>query len=132
MIGIDTNILVRILVQDDPNQTQLALKYIHTHCKIEKVVINPIVLCELISVLESNNYSYSKHEIINVIEHVLIAKQFYILYKDSVRLALSLYKNSSLDFSDALSGYLNYEKGCSINITFDKKAAKTPLYKLLE
>ena len=54
MNGLDTNILVRHLVQDDPVQSKKASQFILTTCTREVPgVINRIVLCELVWVLES-------------------------------------------------------------------------------
>lgn len=57
MIGIDTNILVRIITRDDEKQTQVALDYLSKSST--PFVINHIVICELIWVLESA-YKYDK------------------------------------------------------------------------
>ena len=130
MIGVDTNIVIRILVQDDLKQARLALNYIKDNCSITPAMINTIVICEVIWVLESA-YNYSKKEIIVAIDYLLKTKQFLILEKTSVRSALKLYESSKIDFSDALIGHINSEQDCVVTITFDKVASKTDLYKLL-
>ena len=130
MVGVDTNIVIRILVQDDLKQAQLALNYIKDNCSITPAMINTIVICEVIWVLESA-YNYSKKEIIVAIDYLLKTKQFLILEKTSVRSALKLYESSKIDFSDALIGHINSEQDCVVTITFDKVASKTDLYKLL-
>ena len=53
------------------------------------------------------------------------------LGKNSVRSALKLYAETSIDFSDALIGYVNKEASCEFTITFDKATSKTSIYKLL-
>lgn len=128
VIGIDTNILVRIITRDDEKQSQIALDYVSnssTH-----FVINHIVICELVWVLESA-YKYDKKQIIKALECILKVKQFLILEKNSVRSALKIYAETSIDFSDALIGYVNKEEGCEFTITFDKATSKTSIYKLL-
>jgi predicted nucleic-acid-binding protein len=59
MIGLDTNVLARYLVRDDPG------------------FINRIVLCELVWVLESA-YGYSKDTIVAVLEKLLRTSQLKI------------------------------------------------------
>jgi predicted nucleic-acid-binding protein len=133
MIGIDTNILVRLLVKDDEKQTSLAANYIKNNCVNSKAIINHVVLCELVWVLESA-YKYERVDIVDAIEHILRTKQFLVLEKESVRSALELYENNKLDFSDALIGYINIDSdsNCKTNLTFDKEAAKTDIYTLLK
>ena len=128
MIGIDTNILVRIITRDDEKQSQIALDYVSNNST--PFVINHIVICELVWVLESA-YKYDKKQIIKALECILKVKQFLILEKNSVRSALKLYAETSIDFSDALIGYVNKEEGCEFTITFDKATSKTSIYKLL-
>ena len=93
-------------------------------------VINHIVICELVWVLESA-YKYDKKQIIKALECILKVKQFLILEKNSVRSALKLYAETTIDFSDALIGYVNKEASCEFTITFDKATSKTSIYKLL-
>ena len=128
VIGIDTNILVRIITRDDEKQSQIALDYVSNNST--PFVINHIVICELVWVLESA-YKYDKKQIIKALECILKVKQFLILEKNSVRSALKLYAETTIDFSDALIGYVNKEEGCEFTITFDKATSKTSIYKLL-
>ena len=128
VIGIDTNILVRIITHDDEKQSQIALDYVSNSST--PFVINHIVICELVWVLESA-YKYDKKQIIKALECILKVKQFLILEKNSVRSALKLYAETTIDFSDALIGYVNKEASCEFTITFDKAASKTSIYKLL-
>ena len=128
VIGIDTNILVRIITRDDEKQSKIALDYVSNSSTL--FVINHIVISELVWVLESA-YKYDKKQIIKALECILKVKQFLILEKNSVRSALKLYAETMIDFSDALIGYVNKEEGCEFTITFDKATSKTSIYKLL-
>jgi predicted nucleic-acid-binding protein len=128
MIGLDTNILVRILVKDDEEQANLVINFIKKNRS--QLVVNSIVFCELIWVLESC-YDYSKQDIIDCLVQVLKTKQFLIPEKEIIRQSLDLYKKTKIDFSDALIAYKNKLENCNYTITFDKQAAKADLYKLL-
>jgi len=71
MIGLDTNILVRLLVADDPEQTERARKLVSARCTRESPgFINCIVLAELVWVL-SGAYGLSRSQIANAVEALL-------------------------------------------------------------
>jgi len=131
LIGLDTNVLVRYLVQDDVVQSDLATKFIEINCTDSKPgVIGHIVLCELCWVLESN-YQQSRDQIANVIEQILQVRQLAISNADTVWRALVDYRNSKTDFADHLIARINQATGCEYTLTFDKKAAKQELFQLL-
>ena len=119
MIGIDTNVLVRYLVQDDVTQSKKASDIIE---KEESIYINQIVLCETVWVL-SRGYLCSKNVIIDVLEKILTIRQFEIEDKNTVWAAMHVFKNASADFSDCLIGVKNKHACCATTVTFDKKAA---------
>jgi len=124
MIGLDTNILVRLLVRDDPAQTEKARHFIDTHCTPESPgYINCIVLAELVWVLDSV-YRFGRAEIAAAVEGVLAGRDRVVEYRDEVQEALTAYKTSGIDFADILIGRVNLARGCSGTATFDRKAAK--------
>jgi len=132
MIGLDTNVLLRYITQDDPTQSNLATDFIDLNCTEETPgYICHIVLCELTWVLESN-YKQSKEIIIQLIEELLQINQLEILQPETVWRALTDYKNSNADFADHLIAHSNKANGCTETITFDKKAGKQPLFKILK
>tara|TARA_R110001592_G_scaffold221139_2_gene475815 strand:+ start:19755 stop:20153 length:399 start_codon:yes stop_codon:yes gene_type:complete len=129
--GLDTNVLVRHLVQDDPKQSVIASRYIDQMCSIESpCLIGHITLCELSWVLESC-YKQDRLAIASIIEQLLQVNELKILGADSVWLALSDYKKSNADFPDHLLARVNQESGCDATITFDRKAAKHSCFELL-
>ena len=131
MIGIDTNVLVRHLVQDDPRQSRVATQIITKQCTRESPgCINPIVLCELVWVLESA-YGYSKATIINVIDKLLRTSQFRIEDAQSVWISFRMYQQGKVDFADCLLGTTNQLNGCDVTVTFDQAASKLDGFELL-
>jgi len=123
MIGIDTNILVRYLTQDDEAQSAIATKIINQYeNNAESVFISNIVLCELIWVLE-RGYKYSKKEIVSVMQITLSTIEFAFEYHEILWLSLSDYEKYQADFSDILLGKINYLHGCEYTVTFDAKAS---------
>ena len=132
MIGIDTNVLVRYILQDDKKQSQQSTRFIESHCSDEEpAFINGVTICELVWVLESA-YDYSRRDIAKVIECILGIRQFHIHQPEILWQALHGYQKDGADFADNYIGYLNYANHCQHTITFDKKAAKLTHFKLLE
>ena len=127
MKGLDTNVLVRYLVQDDPEQSRKAAHYIESN----QSFINDVVLCELVWVLESA-YGYRKHEIADTLEKILLTSEFEIENRDLAWAALGDYRNSKTDFSDCLVGRKNAEAGCEETLSFDKSVKGLRGFKLLQ
>ena len=124
MIGVDTNILVRILTADDPKQTELASRFLEESCSVSLPgVVNTIVITELIWVLESL-YGYPRSNIVLALESLLANGKLAIESREQVQAALLTYKNINCDFVDALIVQINLARGCEATATFDRKAAK--------
>ena len=132
MKALDTNVLIRYLVQDDPKQSAIANKFIEKHCSTEQPgFISHIVLCELAWVLESN-YGLGRKEIALVLERLLQIAQLAMMDTSCVWKALHDYKRSNVDFADHLLARVNEAQGCEVTVTFDKKAGMQPLFELLK
>ncbi len=120
MRGLDTDVLVRYFVRDEPQQAEKASAYIKDAIsKGESIFINSIVLCELIWVLESS-YGFSKKEITTVLEKILVTKQFELEQKDIMRQGVNDYAQGKGDLADYLIGRINHEYGCTGTATFDR------------
>lgn len=131
MKGLDTNVLIRYLVQDEPRQAYLASRFIEENCATEaSCYINHIVLCELAWVLESN-YMQGREEISAVIERLLLVSQIEIAEVEVVWRALADFRRSNAAFSDHLLGRSNQFMGCESTLTFDKKGSTHPGFQLL-
>lgn len=131
MIALDTNVLVRYLVQDDPKQARVATRFIEQNCTDEKpCFIGQIVLCELAWVLESA-YNQNREQVAYVIEELLQVGQLEVQQPEVVWRALNDYKNSNAYFPDHVLARVNQSAGCECTVTFDIKASKQPAFKLL-
>lgn len=120
MTGLDTNVLVRYIVRDDDLQAQRASAYIRDAAdRGEYCLINHIVLCELVWVLEGA-YGFAKKEIVRVLEKIHAVRQFEIERKDVARLAVRDYVRGKGDFADYLIGRVNQSYGCKKTATFDR------------
>lgn len=132
MKGIDTNVLVRYLVQDDKKQSELANRFIEKKCTADSPgFVNHIVLCELCWVL-SGNYKVTRGKIAEVIDKLLSVAQLQILQPELVWKANQDYRDSSADFADLLIARINEQETCDFTVTFDLAAAKHSLFRGLK
>lgn len=132
MKGLDTNVLVRYLVKDDAKQAEMASAWIRKAIASgEDCFINHIVLCELVWVLESA-YGFPKKEIADVLEKILITRQFEIESKDIVRQAIHDYRHGSGDIADYLIGRINHSHGCDVTGTFDRALKQGTFFVVLD
>lgn len=126
MIGLDTNVLVRYVVQDDPLQSQQATRLIERKLNSENPgFISVVALAELVWVLE-RAYRFPPAEIVNVLEHMLAADALVVACEQEVFQATTVLKEGSGSFSDALIAVLGATAGCSSTATFDEKALRLP------
>ena len=131
MIGIDTNVLVRYITQDDEVQSGIATEFIENYCLSgNKIFVNNLVICELVWVLKKC-YKLSKPKTINVIENILQISQFSIENVQIMWQALTDYKKGPADFADYVVGRTNTFNNCDETVTFDEKASKSKGFSLL-
>jgi predicted nucleic-acid-binding protein len=131
MIGLDTNVLVRYLTQDDPAQFARAAAFIDAASeREEQFLVNTPVLCELVWVL-ATVYDYSREEIGQALEQIFATAQFEIERLDEARQALGDFRSSKADFSDALIGRINRSLGAKHTVTFDRDLKAVETFRLL-
>jgi predicted nucleic-acid-binding protein len=98
MIGIDTNILARLIVRDDSVQAAKAATVLTEKCSGKNPgFINCIVLAEVFLIL-SRVYKYSRKEIARAIEKLLQVKEIQVQNADEVCEALNTYQTTRIDF----------------------------------
>lgn len=115
MKGLDTNVLVRYLVQDDPQQAKRAERYIEDGL----CYINHIVLCEFVWVLDAA-YKFERNVIGGVLEQILVTAEFDIEDRDLAHAAVTDFQRTKADFADCLISRRNAAAGCESTGTFDK------------
>ena len=126
MLGLDTNVLVRFLVQDDQIQFERAQKIIARESRTGGgVLISLLVLLETEWVLRSR-YSLAKMEILTAFSGLLASAELRFEDEHSIESALFAWKDSPADFADCLIGAHNRALGCRATASFDAKAAKLP------
>ena len=131
MIGLDTNVLVRYLTQDDSAQFAKTAAFIDAAIeRDEQFLVNTPVLCELVWVL-ATVYDYSREEIAQALEQIFSTAQFEIERLDEARQALGDFRSSKADFSDALIGRINRALGAKHTVTFDRDLKAVETFQLL-
>ncbi len=131
MIGLDTNVLVRYLTQDDPLQSAQANAFVERQLSpAEPGIIGHIVLCEVGWVL-SRAYGYTREQVADALGALLTCREFQVEAPDLAILALQDYRRGMVDFSDYLLGRTHQRLGARYTATFDRKAAQAPQFTLL-
>jgi len=130
MKGLDTNVLVRYLTQDDAAQARKATREIEGEDASESLFIADVVMCELVWVLETA-YGYGRAEILPVLERVLRTRQFAFEDKDLLWRAVDDYRSVKGDFADHLIGRVGKQTGCRETVTFDAGLKGSPLFRVL-
>lgn len=131
MIGVDTNILVRFLVNDDLVQAQRVRSFFR---KVEEegdtLFISDPVILELLYVLDSV-YGYNRMEILGALESMLSVGVFIFENHDLLADLVVKGRNSTVELEGLFIGIIARHAGCSATITYDKKAAGSKLFTLL-
>jgi predicted nucleic-acid-binding protein len=126
VLGIDTNVFVRYLVRDDPQQFEKARRLIKRESdRNEPVLVSLLVLLETEWVLRSR-YGLSKPEILSAFSAMLDVTDLTIEDEPSVEHALYSWKDSGAEFADCLIDARHRRLGCQATATFDGKALKLP------
>lgn len=131
MIGLDTNVVVRYLAQDDARQAAIATRLIEGSLSAnERGFISIVTLAEIVWVM-SSNYDASRASVAEIVEGLLSAPQLMIERADVLWRALKAYGDSKADFSDAVIVVLGSDAGCSKTVTFDRHAGAHPGFEAL-
>jgi predicted nucleic-acid-binding protein len=124
MTGLDTNVLVRYLTQDDPGQSLRATELIERRLTEDNPgFISVVAMTETVWVLE-RAYRLSNVRIAEVIERLLQTAVLVVENEAEVFAAMTVLQEGSGSFADALIGELGDRAGCSVTLTFDQKAAR--------
>ena len=130
MTGLDTNILVRYLTQDDPIQSPAATQILEKrHSEANPGFISVVAIAEMVWVLD-RGYGFENHEIAGAIERLLQADRLVVEHEQEVFEAMLALRAGHADFADALIGALGSKAGCTSTLTFDRKAARLPGFAL--
>jgi len=130
MIALDTNVLVRFLVQDDPDQARVANTVLDQLTDADPGFVAREVLVELVWVLE-RAYGYQRADIATALDGLVSATELVIESADEVGVAVDRYRNDSFGFADLMIAAAARRADASELVTFDRKAARLPGVRLL-
>lgn len=130
-IGLDTNLLVRYITNDEPEQVEKVQQLFDSSPPNILFLINNVVLAELDWVL-THVYDFRREEFLLVIDQLFQTYNISFENPGLVRKACKFYSKSNADFSDCLIGVLNKDNGCDSTYTFDKNASELSSFTLLE
>lgn len=131
MIGIDTNVLLRYVAQDDPVQSAIAKRFVDGTLSIgQRGYVSLPVLVECLWVLGSR-YQATREELVEFVSELLSDARFEVQDGNAAWLALEQAEASNVDVADALITFVNTQHGCSRTVTFDRRARLIPGMTLL-
>ena len=123
MTGLDTNVLVRYIMQDDAKQSLKASKLIESLTPEAPGFVATVAVVELAWVL-STSYGLSRLQVAQAFETLLRTKELVVERADQVIKALRVFKSTSADFADCLIERSAAGAGCDRTMTFDIATAK--------
>jgi predicted nucleic-acid-binding protein len=130
MIGLDTNVIVRYVMQDDPAQFRSASKLIESLSAENRAFLGLVVIVELVWVLRTS-YQTPRQGIAKVLDGLLQTREFTIERADLVGQALRLYTDGGADFADCLIERCASASDCDLIFTFDRIASAATGMRLL-
>jgi predicted nucleic-acid-binding protein len=130
MIGLDTNVLVRYLAQDDPAQSARATDIIERRLSDQNPgFISVVAMAETVWVLD-RAYGLSHQDLVAAIERMLQVDVLVVESEQEIFSAMVALKEGDGSFADALIGALGAKAGCSATLTFDRRALRLPEFEL--
>jgi predicted nucleic-acid-binding protein len=131
VIGLDTNVLVRYLAQDDPVQSPKATELIeHRLTGDDPGFLSVVAMVETVWVLD-RAYGLADDEIAGAVERTLQAEILVVENEQEVFSAMIALREGRGSFADALIGALGARAGCSRTLSFDRKTLKLPGFELV-
>lgn len=131
MIGLDTNVLVRYIAQDDPKQSSKATRLVESLTTDARGYVSLVSVVELAWVL-TDCYGMTRAELCDTLGALLRTKEIVVAQAEVVWQALRLFKAGKADFADCLIERFGCADGCDYTTTFDRDAARHCGMRLVE
>jgi len=130
MIGLDTNIIVRYITQDDPVQSAVAVEIMEQRLSEDNPgFVSIVAVVETVWVLD-RAYGLTPQEVAAAVERLLQADTLVVENEQDVFTAMIALKEERGSFADALIAALGARAGCEHTLTFDRKALRLPGFAL--
>lgn len=131
MIGIDTNILLRLWLNDAPTQNKRIDVLLSEYASIPgALLVSDVVLAEALWTLQST-YDQDKPAQLTAVRSLLDETAFAFDDREVVVRAVTLFEQSACGFSDCLIVARHRQSGCDFTATFDRRMRKLPDVKVL-
>jgi predicted nucleic-acid-binding protein len=128
VIAVDTNVLARYIVRDDPAESRIATRVIEGMCSADEPgFIGLVVLCELVWVLD-RGYGYQRKQVGDVLRQILAVAELEVEDSDLTWAALRLFEAGRADFADYIIGLVARQHGRRTTVTFDRRAIDGDLF----
>jgi predicted nucleic-acid-binding protein len=124
MIGLDTNVLVRYIMQDDARQSALATRLVES-LSVESPGFVPLVSVVELAWVLSSAYALDRGQVVQAFESLLRTKEIVVERAEIVWKALRVFQSANADFADCLIERSAAVAGCGRTMTFDRGAAKS-------
>lgn len=123
MIGVDTNVLARLFLEDDEKQTRVAQKFFAQRSAEDPAFVSVVVLVEFVWLLTSR-YKYPVEAVYRVLGVIFVSANVQIEREEVVKAAVYLAERTGADISDAIIAAVAEDHDCRTTVTFDRNAAK--------
>ena len=123
MIGLDTNVLVRYIMQDEPSQSAKATTIMESLEVDRPGFVGLVSIVELYWVL-SSCYDLTSDQVRQALDLLLRTRQIVVDHAEQVLYALKVFEPGKADFADCLIERMAASAGCEQTMTFDVSAAK--------
>jgi predicted nucleic-acid-binding protein len=124
MIGIDTNVLLRLVLDDDPEQSA-AVEHLLSNVGPGDILVGLVVIAEFAWVLK-RGYRERPETILEMVADLLVTREFTVERPDLVEAALADARAARCGVADALIGRINEDRGATATLTFDTRAKRLP------
>lgn len=123
MIGVDTNVLVRLFITDEQSQHRRAVRFFAARTADEPAFISIVTVIEFYWVMK-RSYQRSHDEVLAMLSRIVTSEDAAVEDADEVLASIESARTHGADFSDVLIARSAHRRGCSHTVTFDKPAAK--------
>jgi predicted nucleic-acid-binding protein len=123
LIGVDTNVLVRLVAPDDQGQNDAARAFFAQRTASDPAFVSSIVLAETIWLLR-RRLGYSRGAVEDLVRNLLASDDFMLEHGDRLATLLDQPASARSQLSDHLIAWSAERIGCLATVTFDKVAAR--------
>ena len=123
MIGLDTNVVVRYIMQDDPKQSRLATALMERLTQVQPGFLSLVCITELVWVLESA-YMLERHQVAAALSSLISIDVLKIERLSVVAASVRNFKEGTADFADCLIERSCANASCEQTLTFDRAASR--------